>query len=96
MSKSLLEAAYLKKPLLASDVPGCREIVINNKNGFLFSIAYCTPYKKASPSAAAMDAPKKLKSDATEVILMLCIVPHATIIPQLIPVFFLAVFNLSL
>ena len=36
MSKSLLEAAYLKKPLLASDVPGCREIVINNKNGFLF------------------------------------------------------------
>tara|TARA_X000000950_G_C13902480_1_gene655413 strand:+ start:2176 stop:3291 length:1116 start_codon:yes stop_codon:yes gene_type:complete len=36
MSKSLLEAAYLKKPLLATNVPGCKEIVINNKNGFLF------------------------------------------------------------
>ena len=36
MSKSLLEAAYLKKPLLASNVPGCKEIVINGKNGYLF------------------------------------------------------------
>ena len=36
MSKTLLEAAYLKKPLLATNVPGCKEIVINNKNGFLF------------------------------------------------------------
>ena len=69
---------------------------IEDKNGVLFSIAYWIPYKNASPSAAAMEAPKKSKSDATAVILILLIDPHTTIIPQSIPVFFLALFNLSL
>jgi glycosyltransferase involved in cell wall biosynthesis len=31
----LLEAAAMAKPLVATDVPGCREIVENGKNGFL-------------------------------------------------------------
>lgn len=35
MSNVLLEAAATGRPLLASDIPGCREIVSNN-NGFLF------------------------------------------------------------
>ena len=33
-SKILLEAA-IGRPLIASDVPGCNNIVINNFNGFL-------------------------------------------------------------
>tara|TARA_A100001015_G_scaffold197550_1_gene220316 strand:- start:2150 stop:3244 length:1095 start_codon:yes stop_codon:yes gene_type:complete len=35
-SKTLLEAALLRKPILASDVPGCNNIAINNFNAILF------------------------------------------------------------
>ena len=33
--KSLLEAAAMEKPIIATDVPGCREIVQNGVNGIL-------------------------------------------------------------
>lgn len=33
--KSLMEAAAMKKPLIATDLPGCREIVQHGRNGFL-------------------------------------------------------------
>ncbi|WP_324749094.1 glycosyltransferase family 4 protein [Sphingomonas sp. LY54] len=33
--RSLLEAAAMGKPLLATDVPGCRQIVDHGRNGFL-------------------------------------------------------------
>lgn len=33
--RSLLEAAAIGRPIIASDVPGCREVVENAKNGFL-------------------------------------------------------------
>lgn len=36
MSNALLEAAACAKPLLASDISGCNEIVKNNITGFLF------------------------------------------------------------
>ena len=36
MSNSLLEAASLEKPILASNVPGCKEIVDDGVTGFLF------------------------------------------------------------
>ena len=36
MSRSLLEAASIGRPLIASDVPGCREIVLDGWNGYLF------------------------------------------------------------
>lgn len=36
MSNVLLEGAAMAKPLLASDIPGCREIVDEGRNGFLF------------------------------------------------------------
>jgi len=36
MSNVLLEGAAMAKPLLASNVPGCREIVDNGVNGYLF------------------------------------------------------------
>lgn len=36
--KSLLEAAAMAKPLIATDVPGCREVVMHQKNGFLCNV----------------------------------------------------------
>lgn len=36
--KSLLEAAACGKPLITTDVPGCREVVDHNKNGFLCKV----------------------------------------------------------
>jgi galacturonosyltransferase len=38
MSNVLLEAASIGRPLLASDIPGCREIIDHNVNGFLFEV----------------------------------------------------------
>ncbi len=35
--KTLLEAGACGKPIVATDVPGCREVVKNNVNGFLVS-----------------------------------------------------------
>jgi glycosyltransferase involved in cell wall biosynthesis len=36
--RSLLEAAAMAKPLIATDVPGCREVVADGKNGFLCEV----------------------------------------------------------
>jgi len=38
LPKSLLEAAACGRPLIATDVPGCREIVINDKTGLLVPV----------------------------------------------------------
>lgn len=38
MPRALLEAAAMSRPLLASDVPGCREIVRDGDNGMLFEV----------------------------------------------------------
>lgn len=37
MANVLLEAAAIGRPLIASDIPGCREAVDNGKNGFVFT-----------------------------------------------------------
>lgn len=34
-SRSLLEAAAIARPIIATDVPGCREVVINGESGLL-------------------------------------------------------------
>ncbi len=36
--KSLLEGAAMQKPLIATDVPGCKEVVIDEFNGFLCKV----------------------------------------------------------
>lgn len=36
--KTLIEAASMGKPLIATDVPGCREVVIDEVNGFLCQV----------------------------------------------------------
>ena len=35
LPKSLLEAAAAGRPIVTTDVPGCREVVIDGVNGFL-------------------------------------------------------------
>jgi glycosyltransferase involved in cell wall biosynthesis len=49
LSRVLLEAAALGRPIVASDVPGCREIVRDGDNGFL------CPARDAAGLAAALD-----------------------------------------
>jgi len=39
LSRVLLEAAAMGKPLIATDVPGCRQVVAHTENGYL-----CPPY----------------------------------------------------
>lgn len=36
--KTLLEAAAMGKPLVTTDVPGCRNVVVNGQNGFLCQV----------------------------------------------------------
>ena len=36
--KTLIEAASMSKPLIATDVPGCREVVLDGVNGFLCEV----------------------------------------------------------
>jgi len=38
MSNVLLEGAAMGKPLIASDIPGCKEIIEDGHNGFLFKV----------------------------------------------------------
>ena len=38
LPKVLLEAAAASKPLVATDIPGCREIVVNNETGLLVPV----------------------------------------------------------
>jgi glycosyltransferase involved in cell wall biosynthesis len=38
VSRSLLEAAAMERPLIATNVPGCKEVVDDNKNGFLCKV----------------------------------------------------------
>jgi glycosyltransferase involved in cell wall biosynthesis len=38
LPRSLLEAAAMARPLIATDVPGCRELVQHGVNGFLCAV----------------------------------------------------------
>ena len=46
--RSLLEGASMAKPLIATDIPGCREIIKNDENGIL------VPPREVIPLACAM------------------------------------------
>jgi glycosyltransferase involved in cell wall biosynthesis len=49
LPKSLLEAASCARPIVTYDVPGCREVVIDGKNGFL------VPFKNLDKLVEAID-----------------------------------------
>ena len=49
LPKSLLEAAACGRPMIATDVPGCREIVIPGETGLL------VPYDDAAALARAIE-----------------------------------------
>lgn len=49
LSRSLLEAAAMGRPLVASDVPGCREVIDDGVTGFLCEV------RSAASLAAAME-----------------------------------------
>ncbi len=56
LPKSLLEGASMQKPLIATDVPGCREVVKDGLNGFL-----CRPMDHQSLAEAMkriLDTPR--------------------------------------
>ena len=38
LSRVLIESAAASKPIITANVPGCKDIVINNKNGYLVNI----------------------------------------------------------
>jgi len=38
MSNVLLEEAAMGKPLIASNIPGCKEIIDDGYNGYLFEV----------------------------------------------------------
>lgn len=45
MSNVLLEGAAMGKPLIASNIPGCKEIIRNGYNGYLFEVGSSTDLK---------------------------------------------------
>lgn len=62
MPRTLLEAAAMARPLVASDVPGCREVVSDGVNGFLCEV------KSASALAQAMAQVVTLSPAARQVL----------------------------
>ena len=44
--RSLLEAASLEKPVIASDIPGCRDVVVNEVTGYLCKPLSATDLQK--------------------------------------------------
>lgn len=55
LSRVLLEAAALGRPIVATDVPGCREVVEEGVNGFLCAPRDATSLAAAMARAAAVD-----------------------------------------
>ena len=54
MPRTLLEAAAMGRPLVATDVPGCREVVVDEVNGYLCEV------KNAQSLAQAMEKVARL------------------------------------
>jgi len=61
MSKALLEAMAMEKPVIASDVPGCREAVVDGENGFLVKVKDVNSLAKAMENMLYLPK-EKLKS----------------------------------
>ena len=55
LSRSLLEAAAMGRPLIASDVPGCREVIDDGVTGFLCAVRSAGSLATAMERIAAMN-----------------------------------------
>jgi glycosyltransferase involved in cell wall biosynthesis len=53
--RSLLEAAAMARPIVATDIRGCREVVQNGKNGFLVPVKH--PERLADRICALLESP---------------------------------------
>jgi glycosyltransferase involved in cell wall biosynthesis len=59
LPRSLLEAAAMARPLIATDVPGCREVVEDGTNGFLCRVRDSGSLAKAMKNLAEMPVSKR-------------------------------------
>ena len=59
--RSLLEAAAMAKPLIATDVPGCREVVTEGVNGLLCQVRNSQDLADKILSFIAMPAASRLE-----------------------------------
>jgi glycosyltransferase involved in cell wall biosynthesis len=60
LPRSLLEAAAMERPLIATDVPGCRDVVENGVNGYLCSVRDSTSLADAMRRLAILPAEQRL------------------------------------
>jgi glycosyltransferase involved in cell wall biosynthesis len=63
LPKSLLEAAACGRPMVSTDVPGCREIVVDGETGLLVPARDATSLARALGRLAA-DAPLRKRMGA--------------------------------
>ena len=59
LPRSLLEAAAMSRPLVATDVPGCRQVVDDGVNGFLCSVRDAASLAEAMQRLAALPGPRQ-------------------------------------
>ena len=59
LPRSLLEAAAMSRPLVATDVPGCRQLVDDGVNGFLCSVRDAASLAEAMQRLAALPGPRQ-------------------------------------
>ena len=60
LPRSLLEAAAMERPLIASDVPGCRDVVDDGINGFLCSVRDAGSLAEAMRQLLQLPRPQQL------------------------------------
>jgi glycosyltransferase involved in cell wall biosynthesis len=60
MPRSLLEAAAVGRPLVAADVPGCRDVVEDGVNGYLCTVRDPSSLASAMQRLAELPLPERL------------------------------------
>ena len=60
LPRTLLEAAAMARPLIATDVPGCREVVEDGVNGFLCKVREPASLAKAMKKLAELSPSQRL------------------------------------
>jgi glycosyltransferase involved in cell wall biosynthesis len=61
MPKSILEACAMNLPVIATDVPGCREIITDNFNGILCMPKNVDSLKSALLKILTMDTTQRIQ-----------------------------------